>query len=84
MLKAFSLPGFETINECVNESDECDNDDSDCVFTEIADDETSQFYDDFSNISQHYPALLTLYSLSLKTASKKFIILLKLLKKLLQ
>ena len=43
-----------------------------------------QFYDDFSNISQHYPALLTLYSLSLKTASKKFIILLKLLKKLLQ
>ena len=81
MLKAFSLPGFETINECVHESDESDDDDSDCVFTEIADDETSQFYDDLSNISQHIPCFAHTIQLVIKDGFKEVHNIAKVLKK---
>ena len=67
MLKAFSLPGFEMIVQGICESDESDNDKSDdSAITEDNDNDTLQFYDDLSNISQHIPCFAHIIQLVIK------------------
>ena len=85
MIKAFSLPSFEKIerrNLEDEESDDDDDDDDENDDSSITDDpETSQFYDDLRNVSEHSPCFAHTLQLIIKDGFKQANAIVKVLKK---
>ena len=70
------------IDQGICESDESDDDESDdSVITEDDDNDTLQFYDDLSNISQHVPCFAHTVRLIIKDGFKQVNSIAKVLKK---